>query len=154
MAETGNANWDAIANDAWGDYALMVEADLLFTPDLLRQLLARQPLEASIFSPMIWINVNGYIRFYDVWAFRTLEVEQLFEPAPPAWYFQRYGEQPFEVASVGSVVLFEMGVIQHGVRLSYDEAVLGMCKQARRLGYRIFCDPTLHVLHPTIIGVE
>jgi hypothetical protein len=153
MALTGNRNWEQIARDGWGDYALMLEADLLFQPDLLTELITRKPAAADIFAPLIWINVNGYLRFYDVWAFR--HQGKLFEPAPPAWYFTRFGDAPFEVESVGSVVLFKMECItEGGLRLCEREAVLGMCKQAREQGYKIFADPTLHVLHPSIAGIE
>jgi hypothetical protein len=151
VGETGNAAWERIAADAWGDYALMLESDLLYTPDLLRQLLRRKPPEASIFSPMIWITVNGVLRFYDVWAFRM--GGKMFEPAAPAWYFARFGDQPFELESVGSVVLFDMEVITAGLRLTYDEAIVGLCGQARERGYRIFADPSIHILHPSIAGV-
>lgn len=152
VSEAGNAAWERIATDAWGDYALMLESDLLYTPDLLRQLLIRKPTEADIFSPFIWITVNGALRFYDVWAFRTLD-GKLFKPAAPAWYFGRFSDAPFEVESVGSVVLFKMEVITGGSRLTYDEAIVGLCKQARERGYRIFADPAIHILHPSIEGI-
>lgn len=130
----------------------MVESDLLYQPDLLRRLLDRRPLEADVFLPMIWIEVDGDLRFYDVWAYR--HNGKMFEPANPTWYLQKYGDKPFEIDSGGSVVLFKMDLITAGLRLSPETCVLGMCNQAREMGARVFVDPDTHVLHPKIDGIN
>jgi hypothetical protein len=152
VSENGNKGWDAIAADAWGDFALMLESDLLYKPDLLRSLIERCPPEANIFAPMIWIPVEGGLRFYDIWAYRIKG--KMFREASPEWYFARYGSGPVELDSVGSVVLFEMDLITEGLRLGETDCILGMCNEARSLGYRIFCDPTIKILHPEIEGVS
>lgn len=151
VARNGNLGWDAIARDAWGDYALMIESDLLIEPDLLRRLIDRRPTKADIFAPMIWIGVESDLRFYDLWAYRING--KMFQPRPPTWYYSKYGDTPFELDSVGSVVLFRMALITGGLRLSESECVLGMCNEARTQGHRIFCDPSTNVLHPSIEGV-
>jgi hypothetical protein len=151
VSENGNKGWDTIAADNWADYALMLESDLLYQSDLIRRLLKRLPREADIFAPMVWIPVNGDIRFYDIWAFR--KDGEKFPPNGPEWYFVNYEDRPFEVDSVGSVVLFKMALIAEGLRLGETDCVLGMCNEARARGYKVFCDPLTNVLHPVIEGV-
>lgn len=151
VSENGNKGWAAIREDAWGDYALMLESDLLYRPDLLRLLIERRPTEADIFAPMIWIEVDSGIRFYDIWAYRLKG--EMFKPNSPEWYFAHYGSGPLEVDSAGSVVLFRMDLITEGLRLGETDCVLGMCNEARRRGYRVFCDPTINVVHPQIQGI-
>jgi hypothetical protein len=152
VSENGNKGWGAIREDAWGDFALMLESDLLYRGDLLRLLITRRPAQASIFSPMVWIPVDGDLRFYDIWAYRLNG--EMFEPNSPGWYYARHGSGLFEVDSVGSVVLFQMNLIAEGLRLGETDCVLGMCNEARKRGYRIFCDPTIDILHPEIQGVS
>ncbi len=150
VSENGNKGWDAIAKDNWGDFALMLESDLLYQPNLLRSLIERYPDRAGIFAPMIWIEVNGGLRFYDIWAYRIKG--EMFRPTSPEWYFAHYGAGALEVDSVGSVVLFRMDLIAD-LRLGETDCVLGMCNEARQWGHRIFVDPTTNVLHPQIQGV-
>lgn len=150
VSENGNMGWDAIAAAQWGDFALMLESDLMYNPDLLKRLIERRPAEADIFSPMIWIEVDGGVRFYDLWAFRING--EMFKPTGPEWYTARYNDA-FEVDSVGSVVLFNMQLITDGLRLGETDCVLGMCNEARDHGYRIFVDMGTDVLHPSIQGV-
>jgi hypothetical protein len=152
VSENGNKGWAAIRQGAWGDFALMLESDLLYQPDLLRSLIERRPDWADIFAPMIWIPVNGALRFYDIWAYRIKG--EMFQPTSPEWYFAHYGSGLLEVDSVGSVVLFKMNLIAEGLRLGETDCVLGMCNEARQRGYRIFVDPTISILHPQIQGVS
>jgi hypothetical protein len=151
VSENGNKGWAAIREDAWGDYALMLESDLMYDYDLLRSIIERRPIEADIFAPMIWILVDGELRFYDIWAYR--KNGKMFQPNSPEWYFAHYGSGLLEVDSVGSVVLFKMNLILEGLRLGEADCVLGMCNKARKCGYRVFCDPTINILHPHIQGV-
>ena len=147
----GNKGWDAIARDNWGDFALMIESDLLVQPDILTRLIERMPDEADIFAPMIWIEVGVQHRFYDIWAYRR--GGNMFPPYGPAWYAQKYGTMPFELDSVGSCVLFRMGLIVDGLRLGESDCVLGMCNEARKRGYKVFADPEIDIIHPSIEGV-
>jgi hypothetical protein len=151
VSENGNVGWDAIAKDAWGDYALMIESDLFYKSNLLKQLIERRPEAADIFAPMVWIEVENDIRFYDIWAYR--KDGEMFQPNEPTWYYSKYGDAIMELDSVGSVVLFKMNLITEGLRLGETDCVLGMCNEARQRGYRIFCDPTINILHPRIQGV-
>lgn len=152
LSETGNVGWAAIAEEAWGNFALMLESDLLYKPDLLRRLIERRPDEADIFAPMIWVQVGREIQFYDIWAFRIYD--KMFQPCGPAYYEVRYSE-PFELDSVGSVVLIRMPLIASaGLRLGEADCIVGLCNDAREKGYRVFCDPKTDVLHPTVEGVS
>lgn len=152
LATTGNAVWGRIARDAWGDYALMLESDLVYTPDLLSRLITRIPDEAAALAPMIWLAVGDNIRFYDIWAFRR--DGQTFPAYPAAWYAQHLGEQPLEIDSAGSVILFRMSYIRAGARLSEETAIVGMCDQIGAAGGKIYCDPETHVIHPAIRGAK
>jgi hypothetical protein len=152
LATTGNAVWDRIAMDGWSDYALMLESDLLYTPDLLARLVWRMPKDAAAIAPMIWVPVGEQMRFYDIWAFR--QDGKQFPPYPPAWYAEQFGEQPFEIDAAGSVILFRMDYIKQGARLSETTAVVGMCEQIRAMGGKIYCDPETHVIHPIVEGVK
>lgn len=150
VSQNGNKGWDMIAGDDWGDFALMLESDLLYEPDLVTQLVTRMPDEAAIFAPMIWIQVDGGVRFYDIWAYRVNG--EKFQPTSPEWYKARFPDT-FEVDSVGSVVLFKMQLITSDLRLNEETCVLGMCNTARQWGHKIFVDPGIDVLHPSIQGV-
>jgi len=150
LAATANPAIDRLCRDGWGDYAVLIESDLIFQPDTLKRLLANKPDEAGVFAPMIWLPVNEAIRFYDVWAFHSLDGLN-FPPANPAWFVAHWPGEPFEVESVGSLVFFPMDAIRAGAR--YNENVIrGMALTAKGAGYRIFCDPTTHVFHPPIAG--
>jgi hypothetical protein len=151
VSENGNMGWDAIARDGWGEYGLMLESDLLYKPDLFERLVTRRPAKADIYSPMIWIQVKASIRFYDIWAYR-IDGEK-FQPTGPEYYYSKYHGRPFELDSVGSVVLIRMQLIHEGLRLGESDCILGMCNEARKRGYHIYCDPTIDVLHPNIQGV-
>ena len=143
LAKTGNVLWDKIAADGWADYALMLESDLVIKPNLIDELL-NCPL-GDIVAPMIWLPSGGQSRFYDVWAFRT--DGRHFPPNGPAWYAAQY-QEPFELTSAGSVLLIKAAVLHSGARFGYTDAVVGLCNQAREAGYTIYCDPSIHVVHP------
>jgi hypothetical protein len=153
LAITGNAVWNRIATDGWGEVALMLESDLLYMPDLLRSLIERIPEDAAALAPMIWTPVEEQLRFYDVWAFRSQD-GQMFGPYPPAWFAKEYGEAPFEIYSAGSAILFKVDYIRGGARLSEETAIVGMCEQVRAMGGKLYCDPAVHIIHPIVRGVK
>lgn len=151
LASMANPAIDRLCRDDWGDYAVLVESDLVFMPDTFKRLLANKPTEGDVIAPMVWLIVNEAVRFYDVWAFRSLDGHN-FPPANPAWFVANWPGEPFEVESVGSLVFFPMAAIRAGAR--YNEQVIrGMALTAREAGHRVFCDPTTNVFHPPIAGV-
>jgi hypothetical protein len=144
------AQWAAIANqgvesalEANSDYILFLESDLCFPYDLLDQL---APLNLDIVAPLIYLGIN----FYDSWGFRDLDGNKIyqFSPQPGKGFF----DGPIELSSVGSCVLFKSDIFKRGVRfrLPYDTGLLaGVCIDARKLGYRVWADPTTCIAHPT-----
>lgn len=152
LAETGNAAIDALAADKWGDWAMLVESDLQYKPDIIRRLLKSRPADAAIISPYIWIrNPADILQFYDIWAFRTLD-GKMFPAQTPPYYEARFPEHVFEVEAVGSLVLMDAGPLYDGVRYTTDRAIRGICEQYRARGLKVYADPTTHILHPFILN--
>jgi hypothetical protein len=145
LALSTNPLLNAIAAEGWADYAMLVESDLLFEPDLLQRLYANLPDKKSVIAPMIWID--RFTRFYDVWGFRKLN-GQPFLPFGKAWYECKFPVSPFQVSTVGSVVLMPAEVIYSGMRYTEDEVIVGLVKQAGEAGYKIYADNSTHVRHP------
>lgn len=146
LAKATNAAIDMLERDDWADLAVLIESDLLYEPNLLTELVLSKPIGKSVIAPMIWLRTPESYRFYDIWAFRNLPGGH-FPLEPVEWYKQYYPQMLFEIGSAGSVVMFDTEAIKAGCRYD-DQVVVGMCEQARRLGYRIWCNPTIDVFHP------
>lgn len=151
LATVGNAALDALAEDRnfGAQYACLIESDLLYGTDVLATILSNKPANASAIAPMIWLQNDSEMQFYDIWAFRDLEGE-MFKPFSPTWYGVNVPDKPFEVSSVGSMTLFDIQPILDGVRYTEEKAVVGICEQYRQTGCKIYCDPNIHILHPRI----
>ena len=141
-AELGNLALEgALETDC--THVLWCESDLVLPPDLLEQLLE---CDADIVAPAIFLG--GW--FYDTWGFRGLDGARFTNDAPhhPDW--NAHGM--VELSSVGSVVLFRREVFDAGVRFrgEYPDGLLaGVCADARKLGFGVFMDSRVAVLHPT-----
>ena len=48
------------------------------------------------------------------------------------------------------MVLFRMDPLRNGSRLSSINAVIGMCDDIRKQGWKICVNPNLHIRHPDI----
>lgn len=151
LSETGNTALDVLAADRWGDLAMLIESDLQFKPDILWQLIADKPKDEAVISPFIWIAKpdRSWLQFYDVWAFRGLD-GVCFPAMPPEYFIVHYPAQPFEVESVGSMVLMDAKPIYDGVRYTPDAAIRGICHQYRQRGLKIYADPKANILHPFV----
>jgi hypothetical protein len=138
--------------DDWADFGLLLESDLFIKPDLLKRLLANRPTDAGAIAPMVWIGEAGgqMTRFYDQWAFRYLDTDQMFAPYLLPWYLARFGDEPIELNSVGSCVLFEMATVRGGAWYTPDEVIVGFCKAVRAQGRQVYADPSTHIWHPDV----
>lgn len=147
LAQASNAAIDMLAADNWADYGCLVESDILLETDTISRLVSHIPDQQSVIAPMIWLDTppKSY-RFYDGWAFRFLDGER-FPLVDVSWYLETTPPRLFEVQSAGSVVLFPIKAIKSGCRYN-EQAIRGMCLQARDNGYRIYADPTINVFHP------
>ena len=142
--------WATIANqgiekalEANSDFILFLESDLCFPFDLLDQLV---PLNLDIVAPLIYLGIN----FYDSWGFRDLEGNKIYQFLPQSG--KGFFDGPIELSSVGSCVLFKSEIFKNGIRFRspYETGLLaGVCIDARKLGYRVWVDPTTCISHPT-----
>ena len=65
--------------------------------------------------------------------------------------------KPTEISSAGSLVLFKSEIFEKGIRFRgpYDTGLLvGVCNDARKLGYRTWINPNASVIHPTTLWYE
>ena len=139
-ARIGNQGF-AAALQGGATHILWLETDLTVPYDLIDQLVANQ---LDIVAPLVFIGPW----FYDSWGFRTLNGEQI-RKIQPEWNIDA---RPVELSSVGSCVLFRREILDAGVRFRgpYDDGLLvGMCLDARKLGYKVFVDPNVSIIHPT-----
>jgi hypothetical protein len=146
LATVGNMAIKAIVRDHWADYACLIESDLVYGPDLPRQLIG---LGKDLVSPMIWRPDGKNLVFYDIWAFRNMAGDN-FPPNIFEWYQVNYPAEPFRISASGSVVMMTAQVLYDGVRYTDEEAVVGLCRQAAENGYEVWCDPNSGVLHPAV----
>jgi len=141
-ARAGNACFALIPQDRPYTHVLWLESDLCFPPELAKRLLR---CEVDIVAPMIWLG--GL--FYDTWGFRDINGQRWTNEAP---YHPEYCPMSLiEMGSVGSCVLFRREILDAGVRFkgTYENGLLvGMCNEARSLGFKVFADTSIAILHP------
>lgn len=122
------------------EFTLFIEADLCFPFDLVDELISAN---LDIAAPIVFLGAG----FYDAWGFRGLDevkiqrVENLSVISPP-----------IELSSVGSCVLFRAEIFSRGVRFRgpYQTGLLvGVCNDARALGYQVWALSSLAIIHPT-----
>jgi hypothetical protein len=122
------------------DFTLFIEADLCFPFDLVDELVLAN---LDIAAPVVFLGAG----FYDSWGFRGLNgvkinrVENLSVFSPP-----------IELSSAGSCVLFRTEIFSRGVRFRgpYQTGLLvGVCNDARALGYQVWALSSLAIIHPT-----
>ena len=141
-ARVANACLDLTSRGGAHTHVLWLEADLCFPPELLGRLLAH---DVDVVAPIIFLG--GL--FYDTWGFRDLAGIS-WQNMPP--FHPNY--QPMslmEMGSVGSCVLFRRALLDAGVRMKgrYEDGLLvGMCHDARALGYKVYADTGTAILHP------
>jgi hypothetical protein len=139
LAAVFNTLVDHVANDGWSDYSLFVPSDVVFEPNLLADLLAK---DKDIISPFFWVNNGGDWRFYDIWGF--IKDGQQFQPYNRAWYMARYSE-PIEMDAVGGAMLVKKAVWLAGVRYTRENVDRGLCQTAKSLGFGVWADPLTNI---------
>lgn len=141
-AAVGNACLDLIPADSPHTHVLWLEADLCFPPELLTRLLSHR---VDIVAPIVWLGGC----FYDTWGFRELDGTRW--TAKPGHFPHFVTQTLYELGSVGSCVLFRREIFDRGVRFRgpYETGLLvGVCHDARALGFRVFADLSTAILHP------
>jgi hypothetical protein len=81
--------------------------------------------------------------FYDTWGYRAGGTR--FSSLTP--YHECYRPEPFELESVGSVVLVQAEYVRRGARMN-GGGLVGLCQSIRDMGGQVWCDPTVTVVQP------
>lgn len=134
LSQTANVALDAIAEDKWADYILLIESDLLFRDDLIERLAAHADGH-NVVAPTI---LAGGVH-YDTWGFRFANGNWI---NPFGFY-----NGVLEMLSVGSVTLYPAKPIYMGVRFDL-ECMRGLCNRFVRHNHRIIWDTSIIVNHP------
>lgn len=128
-----------IAETEKTDYVFITDSDITFQPSVFRQLVAHR---MSVIAPMFFFEKSVFFR--DTWAYRGTDGIQ-FTNRPP--YHSNYKRPlPFEVSSVG-LPFMENAVVKAGVRCDQEE-VVGLSRNIKALGFKIFVDPFTVSYHP------
>lgn len=136
LSLTASAGLDAVKPE--DDYVLIHESDLISPVDLVERFLETGK------SPIAGWPVLADV-FYDIWAYRGKDGVK-FRNLPP--YHESYKPDAiFEVASVGSCWMFRAEDALAGVRCEKWAAV-ELCQKLKRLGRRIWVDPTIRIEQP------
>jgi len=150
--EDKTLQWAALCNQGVesslifkSDFTLFIEADLCFPFDLIDQLILEN---LDITAPFVFLGAG----FYDSWGFRKLDGSKI----------SRIGNvnvqtSPIELSSVGSCVLFRTEIFSRGVRFRgpYQTGLLvGVCNDARELGYKVWALRSVSIIHPTTSWME
>lgn len=138
LSYVGNGILDGITED--DDALVYVESDLVWSPDVIGDLLGQVAKGADVVSPLVFAGEA----FYDIWAFRKGGVGfSPFEPYHPELDMSGLTE----VDSVGSCLVMR-GDVARRCRIRDDNALVGFCADARSKGFRIQVDARLRIYHP------
>jgi hypothetical protein len=126
------------------DAVWYVESDLRWEPRTVGGLMTlMRANDVDAIAPLI---LDGK-RFYDTWAFRTLDDTRFDGSHPYHRVLKR--EQVVEMSSVGSAFLMR-GYVAKNVRIKDNNALVGFWAEARRQGYRVWATSLEQVQHPPI----
>jgi len=120
-------------------YVLFLDSDLsYFPPDIFQKLLESNK---DIVAPYVYIE--GTQIFYDTYVFRTLENKKYPAFNPPS----HDGKKAIELQSVGTFFLCKREVIDAGTRWENPVPALQFCKNARKLGFKVWALPYVTINH-------
>lgn len=149
LSRVANTIFDSVREDE--DVLVYVESDLIWRASTILSLivLLNQDQDKNqdndervdIIAPLVFAGEY----FYDVWGFRGLD-GQRFAPVAP-YHSSLQSEGLTEVSGVGSCLVMR-GDVARQVRIKDDGALVGWCKSAREMGYRIHVASEYRVEHP------
>lgn len=154
LSEAGDRLLSMVDEDA--DYVLWHESDLFTTGDLVSRL-SSVPAACVGGWPVMshspsapWLGPGTPKRlfldpsfFYDTWGYRAGGTR--FGNQPP--FHDVYRDEPFQLDSVGSVVLIDADYIRRGARMN-GGGLVGLCESIREMGGEVWCDPRVPVVQP------
>lgn len=142
-ADVGNECVEMALRESPGaSHLVWIESDLCYPYDTLEILIQSN---VDIVAPLVYLGNS----FYDSWGFRDRANRKIYSfPAGNPGIESKV----VELNSVGSFVLFRSEIFQRGVRFrgaEYEDGLLvGVCNDARSLGFKIFANRSLSILHP------
>lgn len=139
LAYIGNKIFANVPDDA--DAVIWLESDLIWEPGVIAELLNHLQWHACV-APMV-LDSNG-VTFYDVWAYRRGGVE--FAKQPP-YHVGLNGDHMVEMDSVGSCVVMRADAAKR-VTVPEADVLVGVCRQIREMGGRVWLDSSQKVYHP------
>lgn len=147
--------WSNIVNkniqkslDTPSEFTVILEADLTYSPDIVDYLVQA---DVDVVAPVIILGKQ----FYDSWGYRKLNGEKIYNledfntNIPESIYNDRFLT---ELSSVGSFLCIKSKFLKKSIRLpaEYENGLLvGLCKNIRRFGGKIFCRNDISIIHPT-----
>lgn len=124
------------------DAVIWLESDLIWEPSVIAELLNHLQWRACV-APCI-LDSNG-TTWYDTWAYRQGGI--CFVKQRPYHSCMMQGDHMIELDSVGSCVVMRADAIK-GVTVPEDDVIVGVCRQIKDMGGRVFLDSSLEVFHP------
>jgi hypothetical protein len=140
LAYVGNKILANVPDDA--DAVIWLESDLIWAPEVIAELLNHLQWHACV-APMI-MDSPPATTFYDTWAFRRTG---MFAKQPPHHASLMRGDHMVEMDSVGSCVVMRADAIK-GVTVPEEDVLVGVCRQIKAKGGRIFLDTKQRIYHP------
>jgi hypothetical protein len=143
------------------DFVLWHESDLFTPSDLVQRLTALNVAVAGGWpllshEPSMTLGPTTKKRiyldeaiFYDTWGYRKNNVR--FTNLAP--YHDCYSPEPFQLDTVGSVVLVKADYIRRGARMN-GKGLVGLCDNIREMGGEVWCDPRVPVVQPVELWVK
>lgn len=139
------------------EYVLWHESDLFSPDDIVDRLKAVDGaavggwpvLSHCPSAPQLGIHTRKRLTltesmFYDTWGYRKDGVR--FDNKPPHHGCHLPGE-PYQLDSVGSVVLLRADYLRRGARMN-GNGLVGLCDSIRGMGGTVWCDPRVPVVQP------
>jgi hypothetical protein len=141
MSVTRSAGMDTVRED--DDLWLMHESDLITPVDIIERYLGTGKCPVAG-----WVTLGDSI-FYDTWAYRRNGEMFLNWPAP----LRPFGNEVFEVDSVGSCWMLDAADIRDGLRCESRD-VVELCDKLRQRGRQIWVDPNIPIVQPKELWVS
>lgn len=138
------------------EFLLTVDADISIIPkNTIKKLLQS---DKDIVAPYIYteeeevpyrtwsLNKNINQKFYDTYIFRSLDGKRYPRYNPP----NLSETKPIELQSVGTMFLVKRKVIEGGAKWENPAPHLQFCKNARKLGFKVWALPYVKIYHRDI----
>lgn len=122
------------------DQFIYVESDLAWEPETMLRLLDHLVTVDAV-SPL---NVQRCGRYYDIWGSRGLDGRRFTFETP--YHPSLRTEGLVEVQSMAGCTAMT-GDVARLTRFSPDDCYVGWNRAMRLSGYRVWCDPSLQVVH-------